>query len=167
MRCQIPREFAWLMIAGVAMICLMGCSAASSASAAQPDTTATPLPDEFHAEMLAKRALWRRQSIPHYRIHFEFVEDADHPVVTRREVFIGNFAIRGVKCPAGACPTTTFKDIQTISDVFSFMQRIPQSCIDQVLYDPYFYYPKYLSAFCADGIPHPFALKIVGMYPIE
>jgi hypothetical protein len=149
------------------MLCMAGCTTANSARATQPDATPTPLPDEFHAEMLVKRTFWRRQSIPHYRVHFEFVEDARNPVVTRREVFIGNFAIRGMRCPTGACPTSTFKDIQTVSDVFAFMQRIPQSCIDQVLYDPYLYYPKYLSADCAEGIAHPFALRIVGVYPEE
>jgi hypothetical protein len=126
--------------------------------------TPTPLPDEFHAEMFAMRTLWRRQGMPHYRIRFEFVEDATRPVVTYREVFIGNYAVRGVRCPAGTCPSSTFKDVQTVNDVFAFMQHIPQSCIDQVRYDPYLYYPKYVSADCAEGISHPFALRIASLH---
>jgi len=159
--------FAWLMVAGMAMPGLAGCNTANTASAAPPNATPTPLPDEFHAEVLANRTRWRRQSIPRYHLHFEFVEDLRNPVVTRRDVFIGNFAVRGMKCPAGACPISTFKDILTVADVFSFMQRIPESCIDQVIYDRYLFYPAYLSADCAEGIPHPFALRIAGVYPEE
>jgi hypothetical protein len=149
-----------MIIAGVAMLLLLACNAPMQPIAPVPKETPTPLPDEFHAEMFSKRSQWRRQGMPHYRIYFEFIEDASKPVVTYREVFIGNYAVRGVRCPAGACPTTTFRDVETVADVFNLMQRIPQSCIVDVRYDPYLYYPSYLSADCAEGINHPFALRI-------
>jgi hypothetical protein len=156
-----------MVIAGLTMLLLAACAAPAPIDARVQKETPTPLPDEFHAEMLAKRTLWRRQSMPHYRIHFEFIEDAAKPVVTYREVFIGNFAVRGVRCPAGACPTTTFRDVETVADVFNFMQRIPQSCIVDVHYDPYLYYPSFLSADCAEGIDYPFALRITRLYAVN
>jgi hypothetical protein len=148
------------MIALVAMLSLVACAAPAPLRPPAPAETPTPLPDEFHAEMLAMRTQWRRQGMPHYRIHFEFIEDANRPALTYREVFIGNYAVRGVRCAAGPCPTSTFKDVITVTDVFALMQRIPQRCINQVKYDPYLFYPAFLSADCAEDIAHPFALRI-------
>ena len=154
----------WLVV--MVMACLTACSPLAS-TPAQSDATATPLPGEFHAEVLEMRTRWRKQNMPHYRIHFEFIEDASKPVVTFREVFVGNYAIRGVKCPAGACPLSIFKDVVSVSDVYVFMQHIPESCIVEARYDAYLYYPSFVSADCADGIPHPFALRITRLYAVN
>lgn len=154
--------FVWM-----AMALVTACTPAIQTPAPRAGETPTVLPDEFHAEMLGKRTLWRRQAIPSYRIRFEFIEDAAHPVVTRRDVFIGNFTIRFAQCPPGACPKTIFKDTLTVNDIFTLMQSIPESCVNQVIYHPYLYYPVYLSADCAEGIAQPFAVRIAGVYPIE
>lgn len=157
----------WRWIAGAALCLLAACSAPPAATPTRPSETPTPLPDEFHAEMFEHRTRWRQQNLPRYRVQFEFIEDATKPVVTYREVFMGNYAVRGSRCPAGACPTSTFKDIETVSDVFSFMQRIPEACIVEARYDPYLFYPAFVSADCAEGISHPFALRIVRLYSVD
>lgn len=104
--------------------------------------------------------MWNRQNMPNYRIRFEFIEDATRPLVTTREVFVGNFSVRSVRCSIGACPTSIFRDINTVSDVFAFMERISESCIVQVNYNRHLHYPELVNADCAEGIAHPFVLRI-------
>lgn len=149
-------------IAGMALLALLACAAPAQppSPTAQPNVTPTPLLDEFHAEMIAMRTLWRRQNMPNYRIRFEFIEDATRPQVTSREVFVANFSVRSARCSIGACPTSIFRDINTVSDVFAFMERISESCIVQVTYNRHLHYPALVSADCAEGISHPFVLRI-------
>lgn len=80
---------------------------------------------------------------------------------------MGNFTIRRATCPAGACPRSIFKDTMTVNDVFSLMQTIPEHCVNQIYYDPYLYYPVYLSADCAEGISQGFAVRVTGFYPLN
>lgn len=63
-------------VAGMALLALLACAAPVSLS---PPASATPLSDEFRADALDKRALWRKQLVWSYRIRFEFVEDATLP----------------------------------------------------------------------------------------
>lgn len=116
--------------------------------------------------MIAQRTLWNQQNMPNYRIRFEFIEDATMPVVTSREVLVANFSVRSAKCPIGACPTTIFREIHTVTDVFGFMERISESCIVQVVYHRSMHYPQLVSADCADGISNPFMLRIreIGLF---
>jgi hypothetical protein len=148
------------LIAGVLMLALAACTAPAPTHTPQPDMTPTPMLDEFQAEVIAKRALWREKGMLNYRIRFEFIEDVTHPLRTYREVYISNASVRGEQCPIGACPTTIFREIQTVTDVFAFMQRIPEHCVVQVAYNRHLHYPEWVAADCADGITHPFALRI-------
>lgn len=153
-------------IAGALILVMVACAAPVTPTmpqltkTPQPDMTPTPMLGEFQAEVMAKREMWRERYLPTYRIRFEFVEDVTQPVKTYREVYVNNSSVRETKCPIGACPTTIFKDVNTITDVFALLLRIPEDCIVQVTYNRHLHYPEWVSADCADGITQPFVLRI-------
>jgi hypothetical protein len=151
----------------MAMAILAACAPAMQQTAASAGATSTALPDEFRAEVSDKRRLWRKQSVLSYRIQLEFIEDASRPTMTKRDVLVSNNTIRGARCVPSACPTSIFKDMMTVTDMFAFMLGTPESCVNQVRYDPNLYYPVYLSADCAEGIAHPFSFRVVTLYQLN
>lgn len=148
------------VLAGLLLLAMAACAAPAQPTTPQPDMTPTPLLGEFQAEVLAQRDLWREKRIASYRIRFEFVEDAAKPTKTYREVYVNNSSVRDAQCPIGACPTTIFKDVNTVTDVYALLMRIPENCIVQVTYNRHLHYPEWVSADCADGISQPFVLRI-------
>jgi hypothetical protein len=153
------------VIAGVLMLAMAACAAPALPAAQplalpQPDVTPTPMLGEFHAEVVHQRALWRDENMQNYRIRFEYLEDATSAVKSYREVYVNNGSVRDAQCPIGACPITIFKDVKTISEVFTLLMRIPEECIVQVKYNRHLHYPEWVSADCADGVSQPFTLRI-------
>jgi hypothetical protein len=153
-----------MLMAGMVLLAMAACAAPAQSplqpGMPQPGITPTPLLGEFQAEVMSQRELWRERYLPTYRIRFEFIENAALPVKTYREVYVNNSSVRDAKCPIGACPTSIFKDVNTITDVFALLLRIPENCIVQVSYNRHLHYPEWVSADCADGISQPFVLRV-------
>lgn len=150
--------FAW-----VAMLLIMSCAPAARHAAPQASVNLAALPDEFRAEVMEQRRLWRQQGLNNYRVRFEFIEDTARPVVTRHEGIVDKNTPRGARCAVGTCPTAIFRRIISVTDLFTFMQGIPETCVNQVRYDPALHYPSFISAECAEGVARPFAIRITSL----
>ncbi len=146
-----------------AVLLITACETAARQVAPQANANLPALPDEFRAEVMEQRQLWRQQGLNNYRVRFEFIEDATRPVVTRHEGIVDKNTPRGARCVASTCPTSIFKRIISVTDLFTFMQGIPESCVNQVRYDPVLHYPSFISAECAEGVAQPFAIRITSL----